>query len=132
MASRLEVMSVTYGQFRMSGPWLMKRNILLMSVVCVGLLTAAAGELYVVREFLALFLGFCGLFAIVAIAVFLILALEEASRGCSTGLKRTRAWLIFCILIRLLFHHHDSHEVPRGVPTGCITHSEHAVIARRA
>jgi hypothetical protein len=64
----------------MSRPWLVKRNILLM-VVCVGLLTAPFGELYVVREFVALFLGFCGLFAIVAIAVFLILALEEAGRG---------------------------------------------------
>jgi len=68
----------------MNRSWLMKQKSyrkLVMSVGCVGLFVAAADKLYVVREFIALFLGFCALFTVLAIAIFLILALEEAGRG---------------------------------------------------
>lgn len=53
---------------------------LLIILVSAALLIPLAAEFYVARELLALYFGFCALFTVFGLLLFLILVVEESSR----------------------------------------------------
>ena len=83
----------------------MKKNYckLFVGLACGALLIPAGAESYVVREYLAVFLGFCALFTIFEIALLFIFALEEAGQVCLVWLGAESVWLISRNLARFRF-----------------------------
>ena len=88
-----------------------KHFTLFISLACGGLLVPAGVEFYVVREYLALFLGFCVLFSIFAIALILIFMLKEARQGARAWLDVHTHFAHFLQPARARIPYHDPHGV---------------------
>jgi len=83
-------------------------------LACAGLLIPVGAEFYVVREYLALFLGFCALFTILAIVLFFFFVLEEAGQGGLVWLETHTRLAHFPQPATVRIPHHDPHGVRRS------------------
>lgn len=86
---------------------------LFVSLACAGLVIPAGAQFYVVREYLALLLGFCALFAILAIALLFIFVLVEAGQGGLVWLEAHTRLAYFPKPATVRIPHHDSHGYRR-------------------